>query len=405
MTSSALASFHKTFRLRDLTVCTTDNWVVSVRPGQLTLGSLVASSRFEHVLFSELPSQAGHELLQIIATYEVISRKLFAADKLNCISLMLKDPLVHFHLLPRYSAPVTWNGDIWSDTDWPKPSQFRALETPTPVLTRLVTLLRGELAHLNRIRVSPAADALRASWMTPTFKHYQVANALFEREFGKSLFAIGGTLLGAIRSGGFISHDYDMDVAFLSDSESLDEARKEFVAKICRLLDLGQRITLFNEAGKFLPRHIKWHSNEDDSYVDVMPALFDSSGQYSRPTFVRVPLSRGDILPLREVPFEDGKVWVPNHPEAKLEKIFGPNWRKPDPSWRKPVFDTAEMRSGLAFRPEEIDQIAEHSQGGDKRTLAAYRRKRWPSKIQKRWRALRSPLKSATRLARRFGVK
>jgi hypothetical protein len=35
--------------------------------------------------------------------------------------VLLQDPLFHFHLLPRYGAPVEFAGRQWHDSGWPGP--------------------------------------------------------------------------------------------------------------------------------------------------------------------------------------------------------------------------------------------------------------------------------------------
>jgi diadenosine tetraphosphate (Ap4A) HIT family hydrolase len=37
---------------------------------------------------------------------------------------MMVDPNVHFHVIPRYSAPREWNGMPFPDAGWPGPPQL-----------------------------------------------------------------------------------------------------------------------------------------------------------------------------------------------------------------------------------------------------------------------------------------
>ncbi len=41
---------------------------------------------------------------------------------------MMKDPNPHFHLVPRYSKPVVFNGKEYFDTDWPSKTELKKIE-------------------------------------------------------------------------------------------------------------------------------------------------------------------------------------------------------------------------------------------------------------------------------------
>ena len=56
-----------------------------------------------------------------MADAEDAAGALFGAVRLNALCLMMKDPLFHFHLLPRYAAPVDFAGRPWVDDGWPGP--------------------------------------------------------------------------------------------------------------------------------------------------------------------------------------------------------------------------------------------------------------------------------------------
>jgi diadenosine tetraphosphate (Ap4A) HIT family hydrolase len=38
--------------------------------------------------------------------------------------LMMVDPNVHFHVIPRYSDPREWNGIAFPDAGWPGPPEL-----------------------------------------------------------------------------------------------------------------------------------------------------------------------------------------------------------------------------------------------------------------------------------------
>lgn len=140
-----LEAFRETFRLDELTVVDGAHWVVSVRPGQLTLGSLVVSSRAGLVDFAALDADAGAALAAAFGDVERAARELFGAVRVNFVALMMKDPVVHFHALPRYDRDVERYGRVWQDADWPGPPTFGPAPTPDEVLASLATDLRAAL--------------------------------------------------------------------------------------------------------------------------------------------------------------------------------------------------------------------------------------------------------------------
>lgn len=98
-----------------------DHWVVLIRPAQVTVGSLVLAAREEAARFSDLSVPAFPELRRVAGHLEDALAAAFRYDKLNYLMLMMVDKHVHYHVLPRYAAPVTVAGREHADIDWPGP--------------------------------------------------------------------------------------------------------------------------------------------------------------------------------------------------------------------------------------------------------------------------------------------
>src|SRR5437660_1683015 len=79
------------------------NWVVLLRPEQITVGSLVLACKLEATKMSEVPADAFAELSKITSDLEGVLQHLFSYDKINYLLLMMVDKNVHFHVLPRYA--------------------------------------------------------------------------------------------------------------------------------------------------------------------------------------------------------------------------------------------------------------------------------------------------------------
>lgn len=96
-----------------------DHWLVLLRPSQPTLGSLVLAARSDATAFGDLPAEAHAELKTVTATIETALAKAVGYDKINYLMLMMVDPHVHFHVIPRYEGSRTAVGLTIADAGWP----------------------------------------------------------------------------------------------------------------------------------------------------------------------------------------------------------------------------------------------------------------------------------------------
>jgi len=103
-----------------------DHWVVLLRPAQVTLGSLVLAAKSDATAYGALPREAFAELADIVAAIERSLAAFTSYERINYLMLMMVDPNVHFHVIPRYSEPRRWNGVEFPDAGWPGPPQLGA---------------------------------------------------------------------------------------------------------------------------------------------------------------------------------------------------------------------------------------------------------------------------------------
>lgn len=107
-----------------------ESWVVLLRPQQATLGALVLACKEAVTSFGEVSGEACAELARVTRDIEISLAAAFAFDKINYLMLMMVDPHVHFHVLPRYADPRR-HGDLeFIDAGWPGPPQLGQV-TPT----------------------------------------------------------------------------------------------------------------------------------------------------------------------------------------------------------------------------------------------------------------------------------
>lgn len=96
-----------------------DHWVVLLRPAQVTLGSLVLAAKSEATAFGSLPAGAHAELAKITAEIEATLQAVVSYDRINYLMLMMVDPHVHFHVLPRYAGNRKFEKVEIEDHGWP----------------------------------------------------------------------------------------------------------------------------------------------------------------------------------------------------------------------------------------------------------------------------------------------
>jgi len=101
-----------------------EHWLVLLRPDQVTLGSLVLAARGDATAYSALPTEAFAEQADAISAIEKALAKFVQYERINYLMLMMVDPNVHFHVIPRYSAARNWNGSDFPDAGWPGPPRL-----------------------------------------------------------------------------------------------------------------------------------------------------------------------------------------------------------------------------------------------------------------------------------------
>ncbi|MGG7055005.1 HIT family protein [Nitrosomonas sp. ANs5] len=99
-------------------------WSVQLRPAQLTLGALVLVAHEPVHAFSALSPASFAELQKITGQIESALIKAFQNDKVNYLMLMMVDPDVHFHVIPRYAQPRLFDGETFVDAGWPGVPDF-----------------------------------------------------------------------------------------------------------------------------------------------------------------------------------------------------------------------------------------------------------------------------------------
>lgn len=104
------------------------HWCVLLRPAQVTLGSLVLVCKDPAQRFSDISPAAFAEQAQVVSDIERVLGEFVRFEKMNYMMLMMVDPDVHYHVLPRYAEPRLFDGLEFVDAGWPA---LPALGAPT----------------------------------------------------------------------------------------------------------------------------------------------------------------------------------------------------------------------------------------------------------------------------------
>ena len=124
------------------------HWVILVRPAQVTAGSLILAAKGEAQAYGDLAPEAFAEQGEVVAAIEAMLRETVGFERLNYLMLMMVDPHVHFHVLPRYSGARVFAGRELADAGWPGPPDLKSAVTlDRDEIRSAVSLLKANMSH------------------------------------------------------------------------------------------------------------------------------------------------------------------------------------------------------------------------------------------------------------------
>lgn len=165
-------------------------------------------------------------------------------------------------------------------------------------------------------------------------------------ELGLEVFLNSGTLLGAVRDGRPLGHDYDADLGLVVDvaggpgGSDADHA-EAVVARFWELKEVLRGAGLLAESYDTVGRHHARVELGSGLPVDLFPAWV-VDGRLSVWPYARGELAASALLPVRREEVAGVPLPLPRDPEALLALNYGPGWQDFDPTF---VFDWAHARA------------------------------------------------------------
>jgi diadenosine tetraphosphate (Ap4A) HIT family hydrolase len=135
--------FVQKFQINELKIIDFQKWVLSLRPQQSTLGSMVISLKRDCKYLGELTKNETEELAEVCAKTEKLIKQCFNNDKINYLALMMVDEQVHFHVIPRYAKAREFAGVEFLDKNWPKQPDITQSYSDATTLDKIYNKLRS----------------------------------------------------------------------------------------------------------------------------------------------------------------------------------------------------------------------------------------------------------------------
>lgn len=186
----------------------------------------------------------------------------------------------------------------------------------------------GEVFGQNgRIQKSKTVDT---EWQADVLELYATVRSAVLEDFGYDVFLLYGSLLGAVREGGFIGHDLDFDSGYVSRHRDGRAAAEELQQIAYALIKRGYTVHC-----KFTCLHVS-DERRSSARIDLFHLYFDSEGVMQFPFGVAgtTQLTEAQWQGTTEIDFVGRKAVLPTAAEAMAEHIYGASWRTPNPAFR-----------------------------------------------------------------------
>lgn len=97
-----------------------ESWYILLRPEQVTFCSMILiSKKSKNSSFSKLNNHEQLEMFESLKLIEEICYNKLESDKINFLAFMMIDPIVHFHIFPRFQNQKSFDDIIFTDPGFP----------------------------------------------------------------------------------------------------------------------------------------------------------------------------------------------------------------------------------------------------------------------------------------------
>lgn len=200
---------------------------------------------------------------------------------------------------------------------------------------------------LGRTGLVQVSKTLDEEWQSAVGSLYESMRALFADEFGYDLFITYGTLLGAVREGGFLAHDNDYDTSFVSSATTGPEAADEMVTIAKVLIARGYRVGAMGGGLHVIDPARPNHR------IDIFHVYFDADGVLQHPFGYAgdTQVTTAEWKGTREIDFVGRPALVPVCAEELLATFYGDDWRQPKTAFVWNVEKRGNDRTGVMTPP------------------------------------------------------
>lgn len=150
---------------------------------------------------------------------------------------------------------------------------------------------------------------------------------VFRVEFGLQIYLTWGTLLGAMREGDLIPHDFDIDVAYVSRARSAAGVTRERAAILAHFQRFG-RVIGTPSPGRFMVSAVPAPSGDHEHGIEIYTSFVTGGRFYGYPTLPGILPGRA-IKPFRTATLRGVEFSVPRRAERFLDLAIGEDWRVP----------------------------------------------------------------------------
>lgn len=166
---------------------------------------------------------------------------------------------------------------------------------------------------------------------------------------GIDVYLSYGCLLGAVRSGKMISHDFDIDLGFHVEASTKKDVVKE-CRRLLRYLSKTCHRVIVESNGQF--KAAKMFADNIYMTIEFFVSWAVEDEFFLYFGIPGAPIA-GDMLPFGRIEIEGVSLPAPNNPELMVEAIYGPNWRTPDPNFKYDNIDWGPFQ-GFSVRTNLI---------------------------------------------------